>query len=134
MSVLVLIIIFICLKLIVSRAEKIKRRSNLFIYWAIVILIPIWFFFGHFIYPSYFQYKRLCESEAFDDRHKYQDLNTKSKSEWLVQNRLKKYTKSFVDSSGEVVIISKNFKFYRYTSRAKLMGFASGTAPSEYCH
>lgn len=98
-----------------------------------MVLIPIWFFVGHYIYPSYFKYQDLCQSEVVNNYTYEKNRESISNKEWLVPNRLVKSTYINVDSSGNVVKEFISFRFYPYGSKAKIMGLASGLAPSMQC-
>ena len=130
---LIIILLYICPSKIVAKYIK-KGTTSSLIYWVIVVLIPTWFFVGHYIYPSYFKYQALCQSEVANNYTYERNRESISDKEWLVPNRLVKRLYINVDSSGNVVHESISFSFYPYGSKAEIMGFASGSAPRMSCY
>jgi len=132
LAFLVIVVLYIWLSKLGSKNIK-KERKSFLLYWGLVTLLPIWFFVGHYIYPSYFEFQSLCESELVNTYTFTYDENVKSFSEheWLVSNRLRKYTNT--DHSGNVLHEYVSFKYYPYGTKATIMGLASGAAPSFSC-
>lgn len=132
LAFLAIVIAYILLSRSGSKSIK-KDRKSFLLYWGFVILFPTWFFVGHYVYPSYFEFKSLCESELVNTYAFTNDENVKSFSEheWLVSSRLRKYTS--IDRSGNVLHKIISFKYFPYGNKAKIMGFSSGTAPNISC-
>lgn len=130
---LILIAFYVWFSVIIGKYIK-KGFNSLALYYAVVVLIPTWFFVGHYVYPSYFKYKSLCESEATN--HYYYDENVESSynEEWLVPNRLVKRTDINVDKTENVVHELISFRFYTFGSKAKIMGLSTGAAPGFSCY
>ena len=63
--------LYIWLGIKVSKNLK-GNRLKLTLFWSAIVLIPTWFFLGHLLYPSYHQFKALCEAndrlEIFETR------------------------------------------------------------------
>lgn len=128
---LTLILIYVGLSILISKV--IKKGLAYLAYWILIALVPTWFVAGHYVYPSYFRFKSLCESETLNT-YSY-DKNRKSLSQdiWLIPNRLIKHRSVYIDDSSAVTHEIVSFNYYPFGTKAILLGGSSGSAPSQSC-
>ncbi len=129
---LAVILIYVFLSIFLSKLIKHGRTSNI-VYWLIVIIIPAWFFAGHYLYPSYFEFKSLCESETVNTYSYENNRESISKNVWLVPNRLIKRRFVGIDDSGTVAHEYVSFTYYPFGTKASILGGSSGSPPTESC-
>lgn len=129
---LALILIYVFISILLSKLIK-KGKTSSRIYWLIVALIPTWFFAGHNLYPSYFEFKALCETATVNTYSYERNKESMSKKSWLVSDRLVKRVYVNVDDSGSVVHESVSFTYYPFGTKANILGASSGSSPSQSC-
>ncbi len=129
---LAVILIYVFVSIILSKLVKKGRISSL-LYWATVALIPVWFFAGHQLYPSYFKFKQLCQSETVNTYSYEKYSESLTSRDWLVPNRLVKNRSVHVDDSGVTSFEYVSFTYYPFGTEARILGASSGSAPSETC-
>lgn len=129
---LAIILFYVLVSVILSKLIK-KVKISLHIYWLIVVLVPTWFFAGHYLYPSNFEFKALCETATVNTYSYGKNRESMSKNIWLVSDRLVKRIYVDVDKSGGVVHESVSFTYYPFGTKANILGAASGSPPSQSC-
>ena len=111
------------------RSNKIAFR----VYLATVIILPIWFFGGHKLYPSYAEFRSLCGSASLNHVTDIDSVETKYRSTWIVKNQLRKISKFYLDSNGKTVAEKTDYHYYPFGKDFKFTGAGGGHTPRKSC-
>ena len=127
------VIAFVVIAFSIGKRLKSNKLAFRF-YVAVIMLLPIWFFGGHKLYPSYSEYRSLCSGASSDFYAQIDSaVDTKYKKAWIVENRLSKISKLYLDKNGKTVAERTDYHYYPFGKDFKFVGAGGGHTPRKSC-